>query len=743
MIGLENNRIAITVNEENGCITSLYDKQKKQEYMVEGRLSAPFRIENSEGFASEFQTVTCEPDSTLPDQQGWILTWVVKPGLRVIGKMYLYRDANEIHFYCEVDNQTEDKIISLEYPIISDLSTITEQGDNDYVAHSFATGFQIHNPMKHFDIDGLGLRYMPYPEGFSGSTMQFFTYYGLNQGGLYFAALDGEGYAKWLNFYKNNHHLLEASFIHGCEDIGAFKGMKTSYPIIVKMLDGRGWYEAADIYRAWAEQQMWCAKGKLVDVHNEDKSVWLLEDMGAATFGINAGLNRTLWINEYHKFIDTPIFHILGPDWAHKTQNFYNGIPGGMDDWFPTRFDQANLQCMKSYGDKYAPFEFDYLFNVNGADGERGREALQKFPESLKSIDKYKFSLVCPVDPYIRELHTMRDEALQRNDDVDSIYYDISANNILKTCTDESHGHTIGASKAITDAYKHNYVQTKAAMNKVADRYIPMGTEMINEIFIDVLDYYQARAGGQPAAPLEGWNIRPLLVSGAAELIPMFTYVYHEYGAIRIDGWGKLVEEIGALYYYTVARTYLWGGLYELNYEYSPMEAIDGVENSAEEHYYIFDQRGYVFSEERARYLGIFASLRTGMGNKYWAYGRMLRPIEFESVDVVLDWFQYNCDKNFKEYNDSGILTVDAVIHSAWSYRDESIGLFFANVTDIEQRVTVKLDKSRFDVKISQYKLTLPDLSAFADPHDFSDGRIREIELAIPKRSVILLELNA
>ena len=75
----------------------------------------------------------------------------------------------------------------------------------------------------------------------------------------------------------------------------------------------------------------------------------------------------------------------------------------------------------------------------------------------------------------------------------------------------------------------------------------------------------------------------------------MFTYVYHEYGALRLDGWGKLAEEIGELYYFTVARTYIWGGLYELNYEYSPMEALDGIENTAEEHYYPFDPRGYAF----------------------------------------------------------------------------------------------------------------------------------------------------
>src|SRR5690606_33880924 len=244
-------------------------------------------------------------------------------------------------------------------------------------------------------------------------------------------------------------------------------------------------------------------------------------------------------------------------------QNFTNNIPGGFDDWFPTRFNEENLETIHSLGDKFAPFEFDYLFNVNGADGKKGKKALQKISGPLaKSIDKYHFPFICPVDSFTQELHVLRDEKLQEEVNVDSIYYDISANNILKVCMDPSHGHPIGAGRQITHAYRHNYMKTKEAMiQKAKGRYIPMGTEMMNEVFIDVLDYYQARAGGQPAAPLEGWNIRELLKSGEEELIPMFTYVYHEYGAVRIDGWGKLVEEIGDLYYFTVARTYLWGGI--------------------------------------------------------------------------------------------------------------------------------------------------------------------------------------
>jgi hypothetical protein len=736
---LENDWIAISIDEGSGGITNLYDKRKKIEYIT-NQQGHPFRLELGSGTTSSFNRFTYEMDAVRRNEIR--LYWEAEQGIKITGKIRISDNTNEIYFFSEVDNQSEERVISLEYPIIPNIHAITAEGEQDYLAHSFATGFRIHNPLKHFETDGLGLRYMPYPEGFSGSTMQFFTYYGMNKGGLYFAAYDAEYYAKWLNFYKNENGLLEASFIHACEDIGPGKGIKAEYPIVVKTLEGQDWYEAADLYKKWALQQFWCSKGELSKAPDNDKCGWLLEEMGASTFGINAGYDRTEWLNKYHEYIETPIFHILGPDWVHKTQNFYNGVPGGMDDWFPTRFDQANLQCMKSNGDKYAPFEFDYLFNVNGADGDRGKKALQKFPvESLKSIDKYKFSLVCPADSYVQELHVRRDEQLQQDVSVDSIYYDISANNILKACMDDTHGHPVGAGRQITQAYRHNYIETKKAMIEKAGGYVPMGTEMINEVFLDVLDYYQARAGAQPAAPLEGWNIKELLQSGEAELIPMFTYVYHEYGALRLDGWGKLVEEIGSLFYFTAARTYLWGGLYELNYEYSPMEAIDGKENDPEEHYYIYEPRGYRFAEERAEYVAKFAKLRTGAGKKYLAYGKMLRPLEFNSERISLDWFLYNCDKNFKEYNGSGKSIVDAVVHAAWQYQQESLGFFFANVTDETRTVSLNVDLGIFDLEAKDYRLRLVKENETVDLFKLTANDKREFEIDIPERSVVMLEV--
>lgn len=744
MIELTNGMIRIGIDEEDGAVRLLRCEERGIDYIASGAFGGePFRLETDDGTSGAFESFAYEVEKSA-EMQSVSLRWKTASGVVVKGRIALSAAEPAIEFRCEAENGSPQRLLGLEYPIIPYLQSISEQGQDDYVAHSFATGFKVRHPMSHFEPDGKGLRYMPYPESFSGASMQFFTYYGLNRGGLYFAALDGEGYAKWLNFYKGRSGLLEASFIHGCEDMGPGKGIEVPYPVVIRTLEGRDWYEAADLYKSWAERQAWCAQGPVEERAKRESFQWLYEQMGAATFGINAGHDRTAWLRQYHEHIRTPMFHMLGPDWTNAPQTFYKGVPGGFDDWFPTRFNADNIACMKEYGDRFAPFEFDCLYHFEGADGEKGKEARQVFPEHIKSVDAYRFPFICPAHPYTKEFHVRRDETLQRSDNVDAIYYDISANNIMKICMDDSHGHAVGAGRAIGEAYRDNYERTKRAMSAQAGRYVPMGTEMMNETLLGVLDYYQARAGAQPCAPLEGWPIRDLLKSGEAELIPMFAYVYHEYGALRMDGWGKLVEEIGTLFYYTVARTYLWGGLYELNYEYSPMEALDGTENRPEEHYYPFEPRGYAFSEERARYLSLFARLRIGAGNRYLAYGRMLRPVPMECARVNLRWFHYNHGINSGEYNDSGELAVDAVVQAAWQYRNESVALFFANVSDEEQRVKAALDEIAASVPDWEGRIVSCRLLTQGEREERSELGIDEAMEAvfdIPPRSAVMLEL--
>jgi len=741
MVKLENQYISISFSQCNGAIVGLFDKVKKIEFIQDCLGACPFRIEYETAFESTSKSFSFKKDEQILNGIGYLLEWNISSSIKLVGKIQLFDDRNEVYFYSEVFNDSAAMVKLVEYPIIGNIQSITTEGTEDYLAHSYATGFLIRNPMKNFSFKGTGLQYMLYPDGFDGATMQFFAYYGEKKGGLYFSAYDGNAHTKWLNFNKNKNDLLEASFGHGYEDMGPKRGIKVNYPVVVKTLQEGNWYEAADIYKKWAVQQTWCKNGTLVSRDAGNKFRSLLEDIGVCTFGINACHDRTEWIKEYHKVIDTKMFHILGPDWTKELQDYYCQFPGGFEDWFPAKFEKSNIDTIKSFGDQYAPFEFDYLLSDSKSDGEEIKNARQLVPVS-EAFPKFDhLAVACPVSDYMRQMHVKRDEYLQHEYDIDSIYYDISGSNIPKACIDESHGHKLGAGSEITLAFKENYLRTKQAMIDTAGRYIPMGTEMINEIYIDTLDYYQARAGAQPAAPFEGWKLRSLIKSGEAELIPLFSFVYHQYGPVRLDGWGKLVEEIGELFYYSVAKIYLWGGIYELNYEFSPMETINGIENSPSDHYYKFEPRGYKLSADRGKYIEQFSRLRTGVGNKYLAYGAMLKPIDAAGDPMIADWFHYNCDKTTSEYNEKGHVTVPSIISSSWQYKNESLGFFFANISDRSCRIKYKINMKRYKIDGSKFSVKFYEGSCVKTIDTLSSYEEKEFEIRIPARSVVMTEI--
>jgi hypothetical protein len=95
-------------------------------------------------------------------------------------------------------------------------------------------------------------------------------------------------------------------------------------------------------------------------------------------------------------------------NWSKIPANYHNGIPGGHADWFPARFNAANLDAIRRNGDYWAPFEFDTLLMPDRDESEQIQGALVTMPEEKYSFDKYAFPFVCPVTDYLQELHRWR-----------------------------------------------------------------------------------------------------------------------------------------------------------------------------------------------------------------------------------------------------------------------------------------------------------------------------------------------
>ncbi len=732
---LENDAVRVTLSEVDGRILELFDKQRDRAYVKDDKSTPAFLV----SAATEMQETEAVFSVVSMAAEGCTLHWDM-PDATLTANIALLEDG--VSFQASLVNREKSHIRAFEYPIVGSLA---DYGKRGYLAHPYATGVLFQDPQSCLPATG-GLRYAPYPESFSGASMQFCAYYEENAGGLYFAALDGDAHQKWFNAYTQNGALV-ISHMTGYEEIGSEVTIEMPYEFHIRFMGPGGWREAAELYKPWALSQKWCRRGLAIERAEDQKADWLLEDVGYATFGINAGADRTQWLDQYRLDIGTKGFHILGPDWANTQQNFYNSVPGGLQDWLPTKFNQNNLENIRKGGDYYAPFEFDFLVGLDKSDAKKLMSHLQKFPSPTFSHDAYTFNMLCPADPFTVAFHRDKNVQMMKEAQMDAMYYDISANNLIKICLSDKHGHTPGGGHEITEGYQTVYQETQQALCAEAKKYVPLGTEMMNETLLGELDYYQARAWAQPSSTLETWPFRQQMRKGTAQMIPLFDYVYHEMGTVRLDGWGKLVAETGDYFYSIVSRVYLWGGLYEINHEYSPMEELNGQENSPEEHYFRFDPQHNAYSADRALYVKSFAGARTGPANPYWAYGTMTVEPAIEIPKVFFHWYHYNHGQGDSSYKASGDIKQPAVLTSAYVSPEGSYALFLSNAHDKAHTLTFDLSHQVLRLSEGEKKVSMlsgfdQELPQIADLGVLQPGKVRAITLELAPYTLYMLEIK-
>jgi hypothetical protein len=259
---------------------------------------------------------------------------------------------------------------------------------------------------------------------------------------------------------------------------------------------------------------------------------------------------------------------------------------------------------------------------------------------------------------------------------------------------------------------------------------------------IPFVAFYQARAEAAPAAPFESTPFHDLILDGWAEKIPLFAYVYHEYGPVRMDGWAKLSREQGDFVYYVLGRTCLQGGLIELNYEFSPLEDLGEHHDVAAEHYWHFEERHYSINAELAGYVGRLAQLRLGPANIYLAYGRMRRPSPMKVPgDDTLDlrYMLYNAAQDSPTYGTTGVMRVPAVLQTAWQHGDNRIAWILLNLTTEERRVEIDLEPLLPVAADALWDLTVQTQNGTREQMGVLAGR-RVLSLALPPRLPVLIE---
>jgi hypothetical protein len=289
--------------------------------------------------------------------------------------------------------------------------------------------------------------------------------------------------------------------------------------------------------------------------------------------------------------------------------------------------------------------------------------------------------------------------------------YDISFGNPAEWmfCDRTQHGHPPGWGRWMIDGYIDMARRSKMAMSKALGRYAAQGTETVMECVIDVVDFFQSRMVAGPQTTFEG---RPQTgglpfekpPGQGVEAVPFFPAVYHDYGPVLEDGWGQLSVQHGEIFYWVASRVVLvFGGVYELNYEFGWPEKVPGWDGTPPATFTPYDGAYWeaidppAFDPHKAEFLGEVARARTGFGNPWLGYGRLVRPagVAAATKKITLDYNHYADWLQPTEHR-SGTWDVPQLMEAAWIDPRGRLGLFFVNLSKDENlHVSVDVDALR------------------------------------------------
>jgi len=358
-------------------------------------------------------------------------------------------------------------------------------------------------------------------------------------------------------------------------------------------------------------------------------------------------------------------------------------------EWFPSRYARENLEIIRKNGDYYVPFFFDF-FGVGDEVKFYGivsdKNILMGDSEDIW-LGALQYRWMDPSCEYWQSAHAERSSRIIAEDNADGVYYDISACCGIMWTDRSDHDHPIGYGRWLIESYRKLWSRSMKSMQSAGDgNYYPLGVEEAVENFLPNLDFSQWRAGGQVQGDIEIIKFIDWMKDYKARHISLFSYVYHEYGPVFLDGWAKLSHEFGDIFYFILAEVLVDGGIPELNYEYSPLEGIPESPDISYQFIYFdsiyIDNRPLRSDIQKELFLHTLASARTTYGKKYLCYGKAIKPATISTEIPFKDytWSHYNSLVGRKEH---GIFKAESIIHRGWAYKDISLGYIFINTGDV------------------------------------------------------------
>ena len=648
------------------------DTGKIQELSNNDAAEARYEVERSAGQVRLIET--------FGDHAGKKITATVSVTLRADSPLSAWR--------IEVKNEADVLLKSVTFPIVSSPLSIGPGGEGDAIALPVCDGCLIEKPLATMR-KGMS-RKGPYPGGMSAQLM---AYYG-KPAGLYMATYDAAGHPKEFGTARREKDILFSYTHRFPEEKG--KGWAMPYDFVLGTFQG-DWHDAADIYKAWAVKQFWCAK---TIAQREDFPAWLKEAPLFHTLSVRAqskekGPYNSLPVLPEHvrrycealKAKECTMIMGWEKDGGWVTPHYFPPF-GGAD-----LFRKATSEILKD-GNHTLVFlsglkwTLKNDFNVKGFNdyptfekegarwavaGEDGKPLIRGVPDR----DTGEYAQLCPATQYTKDLLTKI--ALQCVDlGISCVQMDQVVGMGSPPCYSKEHGHPAGYGVWQYERLRDLFAPMRSECRKKNPEFA-FSIEEPAELAIPLLEVYHARDYSQGR-----WPRGPGLLG-----VPLFTYLYHEY----MLGYGG--DSAGAgkfpndMYVLQQALNLVCGKTPGISAWGSLVEASD-------------------IHPDQLRMLKAHTNLLSTSAREYLVMGRMIHPLRFDSPSVAVKVWDKATKKTFS-------MDFPGVLHSGWALPNGNRGYVFANISHADVAVDTEVPtggQAGAPVTISAYSTDIGPLAA-------------------------------
>jgi hypothetical protein len=581
----------------------------------------------------------------------------------------------------QIQNRTAFAVQGIEYPItVVQCARSAATGATEHFLWGFMGGQIVQDPARNLrPYGGLNFCRLQYPGVVS---VQFQAFYG-SETGVYLATEDASGSIKRFGATVVEGDGLDLSIEHNHDERTGLS-FELPYDTVLGVFHG-GWYEAADLYKAWALQQHWCSRriAERTDIPDwiKEPRPWLC----IISRGDYERLRGTVWsppaewpiakfwpaakvvplMRDYSAIFEAPVV-----TWMEGWE--FIGAPGGPVDIFPPLEGAESFSSAMAAlaGDGNMPSGYLAGFHWCYKRPQVGYDNLDRFEQEgvgLATInehggidhhrfvnDQKHFVNLCIGERSTRELYLDNLSGLM-DLGLTALQIDQQIGLYTQACYSEKHGHQAGYGSWMYTEMR-DFIRDARRRAKARNEDATFSYEVPCEIWIQEVDLHMHRP----------YQVRPF----GSSAVPLFDYLYHAY-ALTYGGdtyMGLAHPEVDLIKHATVAaygvQNLIGIGQPEWDYDVNPdYPALKLMRN-------------------------IVRAQRT-FARDYLVLGSMLKPTPAACATFHVDLYKHAqwMDADL----DVGQLEIPSCIHSAWQGESGAIGHVLVNWTADSQDVELEL----------------------------------------------------